>query len=68
MSGRKSKKLSAAGARFPLRDLLTVLEARIQDVDGTSKNTSPAEIVTTGPSTAENLNRSQSVSLRDMIV
>jgi hypothetical protein len=68
MSRRKPEELAAASAGFPFRDFLAILEARIQDINGTPEDASAAEIVATGPGTAENLNRSESVGLGDMIV
>jgi hypothetical protein len=58
MGRRKPEKLSAASAGLPFWDFLAILEARIQDINGTSENASTAKIVATGPGTTENLDRS----------
>jgi hypothetical protein len=68
MGRRKPEKLSAASAGLPLWDFLAILKARIQDINGTSKNASTAKIVATGPGATENLNGSETIGLGDMIV
>jgi hypothetical protein len=68
MSRRKPKELAAASVGLPLWDFLAILEARIQDIDGTPKNASTAKIVATGPGATENLNGSETIGLGDMIV
>jgi hypothetical protein len=68
MGRRKPEKLSAASAGLPFWDFLAILEARIQDINGTSENASTVKIVAAGSSTAENFNRSKPIGLGDMIV
>jgi hypothetical protein len=68
MSRRKTEELTATGAGLPLGNFLAVLEARIQDINGTPKNASAAEIVAAGPGTTENLDRGEPVGFGDMIV
>ena len=68
MDRGESEKLAATGTRFPLRNLLAILESRVQDVDRTTKDASATKIVAAGTSATEELDWGKTVSARNMIV
>jgi hypothetical protein len=68
MSSRKTQELATAGARFPFWNFLPILKAGIQDINRASKDPSTLKVVATSAGAAEDLDRCESVGLRDMVV
>ena len=65
---RETKELTAAGAWFPFRNLLTVLKAGIKNVDRTTEDASAAKIITTGARATEQLNRGHAVGTGNVVI
>jgi hypothetical protein len=68
MYRREAKELTATSARFPLGDFLAILKTRIENVNRTTKNTGTPKVIATGPSAAEELDRSEAVEFGGVVV
>jgi hypothetical protein len=68
MVRRETQELSLTRARFPLWDLLPILEFGIQNIAGAAKHLGSAKIGTTSLDAAEKFNGCKAIDFRCMVV